>query len=84
MMPDWLIPVLTFITGGLGGYLGASGKVVRLETKMEELLHWRRKAQRRLDLYGEDLLVYDIELDAIHNKLDLQRTRRQRLRDEEL
>jgi hypothetical protein len=82
-MPDWLIPVLTFLTGGLGGYLGASGKVIRLEMEVKELISWRRKAQRKLDLYGEDLLIYDIELENIHVKLDMQRAKRQRLREEE-
>jgi hypothetical protein len=80
---DWLVPVLTLITGALGGYLGASAKIIVLEVKVEELLKWKEKAHTSLHAYNEDILIHDIELQAIMGKTGIPRAKRQRYREED-
>jgi hypothetical protein len=79
-MAEWLIPVLTFITGGLGGYLGASQKVVVLEVHVKDLMKWRESANAKMTSYNEDILIHDIELQAVMTKLAIPRAKRQRFR----
>lgn len=80
-MPEWLIPVLTLLTGYLGGYLGASRKVIVLETHMTDLLKWKEKVEKRISRHGEDLLVHDTEIDRLCEKEGLPRARRQSMRE---
>jgi hypothetical protein len=82
-MPDWLLPVVTFLTGGIGGYLGASQKIVILQMTVRELVKWRKNAERTLKLYNEDLLIHDIELQASLKQLGIARARRQMARERE-
>jgi hypothetical protein len=84
VMPEWLIRVLTFVTGGLGGYIGASRKVIVLEMKVEDLLKWKEKAHTSLHAYNEDILIHDIELQTIMSKTGIPRAKRQRYREEDL
>ena len=79
-MPEWLIPVLTFITGGLGGYIGASRKVIVMEVHIKDLMKWRDSANSKLSAYNEDILIHDIELQAVMTKLAIPRAKRQRFR----
>lgn len=83
-MPEWLIPILTFLTGGLGGYIGASRKVVVMEVKLEELERWRQKTATMLAVHNEDILIHDVEIQAIMNKVSLPRARRQVIRESDL
>lgn len=80
-MPDWLLPVVTFLTGGIGGYLGASRKIEILQMKVNELLKWKRAVDRTLKLYNEDLLIHDIEMQAALKRLEIPRARRQMARE---
>jgi hypothetical protein len=80
-MPEWLIPVLTFLSGIAGGYVGARVPVVRLETQMLDLLQWKSQASDKISRYNEDLFTHDVELQQVMVKLDLPRVSRQRLRD---
>lgn len=81
MMPDWMIPVLTLLTGYLGGYLGASRKVIILETRMEVILTWKKSATRELAQQNEDLLIHDTEIGRLCEKAGIPRARRQSLRN---
>lgn len=80
-MPEWLIPVLTFMTGGLGGYLGASRKVIVLEARVADLLYWQKGVDRKLGQHGEDLLIHDTEIDRLCEKTGVPRVRRQLMRE---
>lgn len=82
MTPDWIIPVLTLLTGYLGGYLGASRKVIVLETRMEDVLKWKKSATKELAQQNEDLLIHDTEIGRLCEKAGIPRARRQSLRQE--
>lgn len=80
-MPDWLLPLVTFLTGGIGGYLGASRKIEMLQMTINDLVKWKRSVERTLKLYNEDLLIHDIELQASLKQQGISRARRQMARE---
>lgn len=78
-MTDLLIPGLTLICGLAGGFMGARGAIVRLETQMEEVRKQVQVLSSRMHRHNDDLLIHDMELESALGKLDLPRARRQRL-----
>jgi hypothetical protein len=81
-MPDWLIPVLTFISGICGGFIGARVSIVRLETQMATVLEWKGKMARLTHNLNEDVLVHDLEIEQLSRKVNVERIRRQAVRRE--
>lgn len=79
MPTDWLIPVLTFISGIAGGFMGARGAIIRLETQMADVRTGLEKLNKTTSRHNDDLLVHDMELETALTKLDIPRVRRQRL-----
>lgn len=75
----WLIPVLTFISGIAGGFMGARGAIIRLETQMADVRTGLEKLNTKTNRHNDDLLVHDMELETALAKLDIPRVRRQRL-----
>lgn len=80
-MPEWLIPILTFLSGVAGGFVGARVPVVRLETQMADVLKWKEGIQTRVGNHNEDLFTHDVELQQLMAAANLPRVSRQRLRD---
>jgi hypothetical protein len=78
-MPDWLIPVLTFMSGIAGGFMGARGTQIRLETQMIDVRDRLTGMNKQVSRHNDDLLVHDMELETALAKLDIPRVRRQRL-----
>lgn len=78
-MPEWLIPVLTFMSGIAGGFMGARGAQIRLETQMVDVRERIDAMHKRVSRHNDDLLVHDMELETALAKLDVPRVRRQRL-----
>ncbi len=79
-VPTWALPLATLITGWLGGYMGASRKIMVLEIHITELLKWRKETDEKLVEYNEDLIVHDIEIQNLSAKAGVPRAQRQRLR----
>ena len=79
-MPDWLIPVLTFISGIFGGFIGARVPIVRLETQMAEVLEWKGLIHRRTHDLSDDVLIHDVEIEQLCRKVGMERARRQEVR----
>ena len=75
----WLIPVLTFLSGVAGGFMGARGAIIRLETQMVDVREGLKKLNDKVSRHNDDLLVHDMELETVLTKLDIPRIRRQRL-----
>lgn len=80
-MPDWVIPVLTFISGIAGGFMGARGAIIRLETQMIDVRDRLDELHKRVNRHNDDLLVHDMEMETVLNKLDIPRVRRQRIQE---
>lgn len=78
-MNDLVIPGLTLICGLAGGFAGARGAIVRLETQMADVLKRLETLGQRAHRHNDDLLIHDMELEAVLTKLDMPRARRQRL-----
>jgi hypothetical protein len=78
-MNDLIIPGLTLICGLAGGFAGARGAIVRLETQMEEVRKRLEILGNKTHRHNDDLLIHDLELETVLSKLDLPRARRQRL-----
>lgn len=78
-MNDLIIPGLTLVCGLAGGFAGARGAIVRLETQMADVLKRLETLGHRTHRHNDDLLIHDIELEAALAKLDIPRARRQRL-----
>jgi hypothetical protein len=78
-MNDLLIPGLTLICGLAGGFAGARGAIVRLETQMEEVRKRLEMHGTKMHRHNDDLLIHDMELETVLAKLDIPRARRQRL-----
>lgn len=76
-MNDWLIPALTLAAGLSGGYAGARGAIVRLETQMKEVRERLEIIGVRSHRHNDTLLVHDIEIEQALNKLQIPRVRRQ-------
>lgn len=80
-MNELIIPGLTLVCGLAGGFAGARGAIVRLETQMADVL-------KRLDIMGKrshthtrDLLIHDMEIEQALAKLDIPRVRRQQVEE---
>lgn len=67
------------ICGLAGGFAGARGAIVRLETQMEEVRKRLETLGHKTHRHNDDLLVHDMELESVLAKLDMPRARRQRL-----
>lgn len=78
-MNDLLIPGLTLICGLAGGFAGARSAIVRLETQMEDVRKRLEALGHKAHRHNDDLLIHDMELEAVLAKLDMPRARRQRL-----
>lgn len=78
-MTDFLVPGLTLICGLAGGFAGARGAVVRLQTEMLEMRKRVETAEIRVHRHGSDLLVHDMEIELALTKLDIPRVRRQQV-----
>jgi len=76
-MTDLLIPGLTLICGLAGGFAGARGAVVRLETQMLDMRKRMDAVEARVQRHSNDLLVHDMEIELALTKLDISRVRRQ-------
>jgi len=76
-MTDLLIPGLTLICGLAGGFAGARGAVVRLETQMLDMRKRMDAVEARTQRHSNDLLVHDMEIELALTKLDIPRVRRQ-------
>jgi len=76
-MTDLLIPGLTLICGLAGGFAGARGAVVRLETQMLDMRKRMDAVEARVQRHSNDLLVHDMEIELALTKLDIPRVRRQ-------
>jgi hypothetical protein len=78
MMPDWVIPVLTFVCGAVGGYSGASRKMIVIESKVNELCEWmKQQAIPKIASHNEDLIIHDVEIQQLMAKNSLPRASRQ-------
>lgn len=78
-MTDLIIPGLTLLCGLAGGFAGARGAIVRLETQMEGVLKEVGVMRTKVHRHNDDLLIHDAELDTIMTKLQMSRVRRQRV-----
>lgn len=76
-MNDWIMPAMTLIAGLSGGYAGARGAIVRLETQMIDIRKRMDQAESHVTLYGRDLLVHDMEIELALTELGIPRVRRQ-------
>jgi len=76
-MTDLLIPGLTLVCGLAGGFAGARGAVVRLETQMLDMRKRMDAVEARVQRHSNDLLVHDMEIELALTKLDIPRVRRQ-------
>ncbi len=80
-MPEWLVSLLVGLaSGGLSGYLGLKLGVARLEWESSDMREDLDKLTKRSNLYGDDLLIHDVELEDVMRKLELPRKRRQNWR----
>lgn len=79
MTPEWVIPALTFASGVAGGFAGARGAIVRLETQMVDVRARLEGLYAKVNRHNDDLLIHDIEIQTALIKLDIQRARRQQV-----
>lgn len=77
MTTDLLIPGLTLICGVAGGFAGARGAIVRLETQMKDVRERLEMMGIRSHRHNDTLLVHDAEIDLALTKLGIPRLRRQ-------
>lgn len=68
---------MTLVAGLSGGYAGARGAIVRLETQMKEVRERLETIGLRSHRHNDTLLVHDIEIELCLQKLDIPRVRRQ-------
>lgn len=91
-MDPWVVPaiaiVVGLVSGGIGSYAGLKVWQARQEIYNETRDQRQTAMQAEIDMlrlrthdYAEDLLVHDIEIDSIMEKLSMQRVKRQRLRN---
>jgi hypothetical protein len=78
-MNELILPGLTLLCGLAGGFAGARGAIVRLETQMDEVRKRLEALGTRMHRHNDDLLIHDMELETVLAKLDIPRARRQRL-----
>lgn len=71
------MPAMTLVAGLSGGYAGARGAIVRLETQMKEVRERLETIGLRSHRHNDTLLVHDIEIELCLQKLDIPRVRRQ-------
>lgn len=79
MINDLLLPGLTLLCGLAGGFAGARGAIVRLETQMDDVRNRLEAIGKKTHRHNDDLLIHDMELETVLAKLDIPRARRQRL-----
>lgn len=80
-MTDFLIPALTLVCGLAGGFAGARGAIVRLETQMKEVRDKLEILGVRSHRHNDTLLVHDMEIELALTKLDIPRVRRQMVQE---
>jgi len=76
---DLLIPGLTLVCGLAGGFAGARGAIVRLETQMADVLKRMDVLGKRVHRHNDDIIIHDAEMDTVMAKLDLRRLPRQKI-----
>lgn len=76
-MNEWVMPAMTLIAGLSGGYAGARGAIVRLETQMKEVRERLEVIGMRSHRHNDTLLVHDMEIELALQKLEIPRVRRQ-------
>lgn len=80
-MPQWVISLLVGLaSGGLSAYVGLRVGVAKLQWESGEMKEQLAKLTKRSNLYGDDLLIHDVELDEVMRKLDIPRKKRQNWR----
>jgi hypothetical protein len=83
---QWVISLVSLVvglTGGiLGAYIGMKVGLTKLEFHMEDAQKRLDKVNSTLAVHGEDLRVYDFEIEDVMRKLELPRKRRQNWRFE--
>lgn len=79
MIADLLIPGLTLVCGLAGGFAGARGAIVRLETQMEGALTELGVLRKKVHRHSDDILIHDAEMDTVMAKLDMRRLPRQKI-----
>lgn len=78
-MNDWVIPALTLAAGLAGGYAGARGAIVRLETQMADVRTRMEVLGKRVHRHNDDLIIHDAEMDTVMARLDIRRLPRQKI-----
>lgn len=78
-MTDLLTPALTLMCGLAGGFAGARGAIVRLQTQMIDVRTRLETLGKRLHRHNDDLIIHDAELDTVMTKLDIKRLPRQKI-----
>lgn len=78
-MSDWVIPALTLAAGLAGGYAGARGAIVRLETQMADVRTRLDQLGKRMHRHNDDLTIHDAELDILMERMDIKRLPRQKV-----
>lgn len=69
------------LCGLAGGFAGARGAIVRLETQMLDVLKQVDKLGARSHRHNDTLLVHDMEIEAVLARLDIPRVRRQAVQE---
>lgn len=80
-MNDLFIPAMTLAAGLAGGYAGARGAIVRLETQMKEVRERLEVIGIRSHRHNDTLLVHDMEIELALTKLQIPRVRRQMVQE---
>lgn len=78
---ELIAPLLSIVMGGVSAYLGVRVALVRLETQMANALDRLERLHRRTSVHGEDLLIHDMEIGTVMEKLQMRREVRQRVRE---
>lgn len=74
-----MIPALTLAAGLAGGYAGARGAIVRLETQMADVRARMEVFGKRIHRHNDDLTIHDAELDMVMTELNIKRLPRQKV-----
>jgi len=82
MTPE-MIPVLSLLAAVIGGvfgaYVGVKVNIVKLETKMEMVEERLEGVHKRSHRHNNDLLIHDMEIQSVFEKLEMDRVRRQQV-----
>lgn len=74
-------PALSIAAAAVGGWTGVKIAVTKLEVHMEDVREKVTRHTTEIQRHNEDLLIHDLELESVLEKLAIPRARRQRLRD---